>query len=87
MKKVLVFTKKGCGPCEGLKMDLASITTTIQIQIIESEFSSYICQIHKVTGFPTTIMFEDDVEIKRLLGYVKPKEKLEEFLNYERLET
>lgn len=81
--KVLVdFYANWCGPCKMLSPILEQLASEVDIDIIKVNVDKYqdLAREYKVMSIPCLILFDNEKEIKRTLGFM-PKEKLKEFIN------
>lgn len=81
--KVLVdFYANWCGPCKMLSPILEQLASEVDIDIIKVDVDKYqdLAREYKVMSIPCLILFDNEKEIKRTLGFM-PKEKLKEFIN------
>lgn len=81
--KVLVdFYANWCGPCKMLSPILEQLVSEVDIDIVKVDVDKYqdLAREYKVMSIPCLILFDNEKEIKRTLGFM-PKEKLKEFIN------
>ena len=81
--KVLVdFYANWCGPCKMLSPILEELANEVDIDIIKVDVDEYsnLAREYKIMSIPCLILFDNEKEIKRTLGFM-PKEKLKEFVN------
>ena len=81
--KVLVdFYANWCGPCKMLSPILEQLVSEVDIDIIKVDVDKYqdLAREYKIMSIPCLILFDNEKEIKRTLGFM-PKEKLKEFIN------
>ena len=81
--KVLVdFYANWCGPCKMLSPILEQLASEVDIDIVKVDVDKYqdLAREYKVMSIPCLILFDNEKEIKRTLGFM-PKEKLKEFIN------
>ncbi len=81
--KVLVdFYATWCGPCKMLSPILEQLVSEVDIDIVKVDVDKYqdLAREYKVMSIPCLILFDNEKEIKRTLGFM-PKEKLKEFIN------
>lgn len=81
--KVLVdFYANWCGPCKMLSPILEELANEVDIDIIKVDVDKYqdLAREYGVMSIPCLILFDNEKEIKRTLGFM-PKEKLKEFIN------
>lgn len=80
--KVLVdFYAKWCGPCKMLGPVLESVKDEIDIDIIKIDVDEHneLAREYGVMSIPTLILFDNNKEIKRSLGFMD-KEKIKDFI-------
>lgn len=80
--KVLVdFYATWCGPCKMLSPVLDSLSEEIDIDIIKIDVdkNNDLAREYGVMSIPTLILFENNNELKRTLGFMD-KEKIKEFI-------
>lgn len=68
MKSLKRFTAAWCAPCKELQKTLESMNLDIPIDVIDIEKDFEETVKYKVRSVPTLILFEDDVELKRMSG-------------------
>lgn len=81
-KKVLVdFYATWCGPCKMLSPVLDDLSDEIDIDIIKIDVDKHndLARQYGVMSIPTLILFENNDEVKRTLGFMD-KEKIKEFI-------
>lgn len=81
--RVLVdFYANWCGPCKMLSPILEQLANEVDIDIIKVDVDKYqdLAREYGVMSIPCLILFDNEKEIKRTLGFM-PKEKLKEFIN------
>ena len=81
-KKVLVdFYATWCGPCKMLSPVLDVLSDEIDIDIIKIDVDKHndLARQYGVMSIPTLILFENNNEVKRTLGFMD-KEKIKEFI-------
>lgn len=81
-KKVLVdFYATWCGPCKMLGPVLENLKDEIDIDIIKIDVDKHndLARTYGVMSIPTLIVFQNNEEIKRTLGFMD-KEKIKEFI-------
>jgi thioredoxin 1 len=81
--KVLVdFYAEWCGPCKMLSSVLEELAKESDINIVKIDVDKYqdLAREYGVMSIPCLILFDNEKEIKRTLGFM-PKEKLKEFIN------
>lgn len=81
--KVLVdFYANWCGPCKMLSPILEELANEVDIDIIKVDVDEYpnLAREYRVMSIPCLVLFDNEKEIKRSLGFI-PKEKLKEFID------
>ena len=81
-KKVLVdFYATWCGPCKMLSPVLDNLSEEVDIDIVKIDVDKHsdLAREYGVMSIPTLIVFENNNEIKRTLGFMD-KEKIKEFI-------
>ncbi len=77
-KEILFFSSNTCAPCRQVKNRLnenAENYSSFKILDAEKDFEEFIK--HKVSGVPTFVVLENNVEVKRKIG-IKNLKDLEE---------
>ena len=78
--KVLVdFYADWCGPCKMMAKTLEKVESDLKVIKINVEEFEKLAREYGVMSIPTLILFEDEKEIKRNIGFMD-KTRLEEFL-------
>jgi len=80
MKRILRFTASWCQPCKMLATSLNEVNTPVPIEVFDIEENEDLAVNYGVRGVPTLVMLDENIEIKRSVGYKTTKE-LEEWLN------
>jgi len=79
-EKVLVdFYATWCGPCKMLSPVLEKITSDIKVVKVDVDKYQDLAREYGVMSIPCLILFEDNKEIKRNIGFI-PESKLKEFI-------
>ena len=81
-KKVLVdFYATWCGPCKMLSPVLDDLSNEIDIDIIKLDVDKHseLAREYGVMSIPTLILFDNNIELKRTLGFMD-KEKIKGFI-------
>ena len=81
-KKVLVdFYATWCGPCKMLSPVLDNLSEEVDIDIVKIDVDKHsdLARKYGVMSIPTLILFENNDEVKRTLGFMD-KEKIKEFI-------
>jgi thioredoxin 1 len=85
MKTIYYFTADWCQPCKKTRPIVEELNrdqVTAGFQIIDVDYASDLVKMFSVQSVPTFILFNNGVEIKRVIGS-QTKEQLEELINYE----
>lgn len=80
--KVLVdFYADWCGPCKMLAMEIEKVASEIDIDIVKVNVDDEeeIARKYGVMSIPTLILFENEQELKKTIGFM-PKDKIKEFI-------
>ncbi len=81
-KAIVDFYATWCGPCKMLSPIFEELSNEISnVDFIKVDVDKHedLCKEYKVMSIPTLIIFENNKEIKRFVGFI-PKEKLKEFI-------
>ena len=76
MKNYLYFSAPWCGPCRTLGPVMERVNNTIPVKKINVDEQSNVAQQHNVRNIPTVILFENGIEVKRLVGVKQESEYL-----------
>ena len=78
--KVLVdFYANWCGPCKMLSPVLEKISNDIKIVKVDIDKYPDLARTYGVMSIPCLIIFENNKELKRNIGFI-PEPKLKEFI-------
>ena len=80
MKQVLYFSAPWCGPCRAFKPLMESLQIEMSITFIDVDSSPQTAQQYNVRSVPTTIVLENGVEKRRLIG-AKSKDEIRSAYN------
>lgn len=83
MKTIYYFTADWCQPCKRTRPVVEELNrdqTEAGFQIIDVDDNIDLVNSFNIKSVPTFIMFENGIEIKRIIGG-KTKEQLEEFIH------
>jgi thioredoxin 1 len=73
--KALYFTSKTCAACKKMAPVIDKlIAEGYQIAIIDARIDADIAENYQISSLPTLIVFNGDIEIKRLNGVVSESE-------------
>lgn len=81
MKKMLKFTARWCTMCQTFEERLKQVKTDVIIENVDYDDETKKCGQHKIKMLPTMILFENDVEVKRLIPTNYSVEQLSEWIN------
>ena len=81
MKKMLTFTARWCSMCNKFHEKLKQVKTDVVIENVDYDDETKKCGKHKIKMLPTMIMFENDIEIKRVVPTNYTLEQLSEWIN------
>lgn len=79
MDRVLKFSAKWCGPCQGLKMAMADVDFGIPIEDVDIDENPDIAIEYGIRSVPTMILIRNDAEAKRMSG-VKSVEEIRKWI-------
>lgn len=85
MKTIYYFTADWCAPCKKTRPIVEELNreqTKAGFQIIDADFEIELVKKFDIRSIPTFILFDNGVEIKRLIG-AQTREQLLELINYE----
>jgi thioredoxin 1 len=85
MKTVYYFTADWCQPCKKTRPIVEELNreqTIAGFQIIDVDDNPDLAKTFTVQSVPTFILFENGIEVKRIIGS-QTREQLEEFIRYE----
>ena len=85
MKTVYYFTADWCQPCRKTRPIVEELNleqTTARFQIIDVDDNSDLVKTFTVQSVPTFVLFENGIEVKRIIGS-QTREQLKEFISYE----
>ncbi len=85
MKTIYYFTAEWCPPCKTTRPIVEELNreqSTAKFQIIDVDDNSDLVKTFTVQSVPTFILFENGIEVKRIIGS-QTREQLEEFISYE----
>jgi thioredoxin 1 len=73
--KALYFTSKTCGACKKMAPVIDKlIAEGYQIAIVDTRVDVELAENYKIVSLPTLIIFNGEIEIKRLVGVVSESE-------------
>jgi len=79
MDRVLKFSAKWCGPCQGLKMAMAGVDFGIPIEDVDIDDNRDTAIEYGIRSVPTMILIRNDAEAKRMSG-VKSVEEIRKWI-------
>ena len=86
-KVIIEFYATWCGPCKMMKPILEKISETgIAVFEVDVEDQTELADKYEVQSIPTTIYFENGVQVSKTIG-ARPGSKLLEEFNHENNET
>lgn len=71
MKKVVMFSASWCGPCKAAKPvfnQLKESVNGVQFEVVDVDENPVMANNFGISGVPTFIIMENDVEVNRLVG-------------------
>lgn len=78
--KVLVdFYAEWCGPCKMLGPELEKVESELSVIKVNVDEHEDIAREYGVMSIPTIILFDNNQEVKRNVGFIN-KSKIEEFI-------
>lgn len=80
MKTVKIFTATWCQPCKQYKQTLSNIKTDVNVVTVDVDAWKEEAMEAGVRSVPTTILYENDVEIRRKSG-VMTSDQFDWFVN------
>ena len=80
--KIIKFYTPTCQPCKQMTPYLEDICSDLGIELINIDASKdkILVSSYEINSVPTLILLENDVEVKRSIGF-KRKDQLEEWIN------
>jgi thioredoxin 1 len=83
MKTVFYFTTEWCGACKKTRPIVEKLKKDgYQFQIIDADYEQLLAKRFEIMSVPTFILFENEKEIKRIVG-AQTQQSLLEFINNE----
>jgi len=83
MKTVFYFTAEWCGPCKKTKPVVEDLKKEgFEFQIIDADYEQLLVKRFEIKSIPTFILFENEKEIKRIIG-AQNKQSLLDFIKNE----
>ena len=80
-EKVLVdFYATWCGPCKMISPELERVESNIKVVKVDVDEHEDLARTYGVMSIPTLILFDNEKEIKRNIGFMD-KERIEKFLD------
>lgn len=83
MKTVYYFTADWCQPCKRTRPIVEELNREQSVagfQIIDVDDVPELVNIFKIQSVPTFVLFENEVEVNRIIGS-QTREQLEKFIN------
>lgn len=81
MKKVVKFGAEWCPSCVELEEKLKSVSTQVPIVSLDYDEHTKVFGQYNIREIPTMLMFEDNVEIKKMTGSNHTQEQLTDWFN------
>ena len=79
MKTAKYFSAKWCGPCKQFKPIMQKLSNEgYDIQFIDGDENPSMANEYDVRSVPTTVIQENSVEVKRIIGIRSRAEMIEE---------
>lgn len=67
-KTIKYFTATWCGPCKAFGPVMNTVSETYPVEKIDVGNNKEIVAEYKISSVPTSIIFEDGVEVNRFVG-------------------
>lgn len=82
MMKLILFKTATCQPCKQMTPIIQEICSDLEIEliIIDCFNDKILVSSYEINSVPTLILLENDIEVKRSIGF-KRKDQLEEWLH------
>ena len=74
MKRILRFTASWCEPCKVLSMNLESANIELPIEVVDIDVHDDLAKEYGIRSVPTLVMFDENIEVKRMIGSKTVKE-------------
>ena len=72
-----MFTAKWCGPCQQMKRLMMRLEEVgYPIEIVDIEERQTLAESNNISAVPTTIIFNDNVEVEKMMGFKSVAEVL-----------
>jgi thioredoxin 2 len=68
LDKILKFTSRTCGPCQGLNMTLKGEDLGLPIDSVDIDADPTVALEYGVRSVPTLILIRDGAEVSRMMG-------------------
>jgi thioredoxin 1 len=67
--RILKFSASWCGPCKALKAEIAGEDLGVPVEEVDIDLNRDAAIEYGIRGVPTMILFRDDAESGRIVGF------------------